>query len=131
MGTEWAIVVCGINDPVCQSAIPLRVFGSIEHLNELEQRNIGIRRGPDCLARATNPPSSCSLCIRFFIPFTAAPSFEFHFSFFFSRRVTGLCHAALIFSRDQGSNFLPASVPFPNTTARFYITAWLNWLENG
>lgn len=46
-------------------AILLRVFGSIEHLNELEQRNIGIRRGLDCLA--SDPAYSI------FSAFAAAP----------------------------------------------------------
>lgn len=46
------------------------VFGSIEHLNELEQRNIGIRRGLDCLVL------EAELCIRLFVP-------VFFFLFFF------------------------------------------------
>lgn len=114
MGTEWAIVVCGINDPVCQSAIPLRVFGSIEHLNELEQRNIGIRRGMFSQSDDLLPPPSSPSAFDF-SPFTAAPlsppcSSSIFLSFFFFRRIIELCHASLIFSRDQ---FFSANLLLP------------------
>lgn len=51
------------------------VFGSIEHLNELEQRNIGIRRGLDCLAPNRN------FCTSTFHTFSLSVSLSLFFFF--------------------------------------------------
>lgn len=63
------------------------VFGSIEHLNELEQRNIEIRRGLDCLVL------EAELCIRLFVPRFFSFSFFFFFLFlrFLFHRVRAFC----------------------------------------